>query len=238
MNRPSRRPARPAIDEPHEPPVPPEAAEWPVAPELQVNDAAVAELLWHPARRRQLAPFLGRSSTLAEAAAELGMGKPAMSYWIKRLLALGLIRPRGTTRLQRGRAVVQYRCVADCLRLSLRDAPLSSYEAIVDDSSALLREQTRQALGQALQRQSRWLEMRLQAHPATGMGIVVAPCGEGMPPDDCLHYWGRLWLAPEEARALRDELDRLWDRFSALSDRQHKRQRMLLQMVAVPEASP
>lgn len=211
-----------------------EPADWPVAPELRVTDPAAAGVLWHPDKRLYLRPFLGRSCGLAEAAALLAVRKTAMSYWIKRLLALGLIRARGQARCGR-QMVPVYRCVADRLRLRLADAPHASYEAVVDEASARWRRLTRAALGRAVARQAPWLDMCLQVDGAAGMGIVLAPSGPGAPADDMVHYWGRLWLSPQECDALREELDALWDRYAALSDARGKPRPMLLHLVSVPE---
>lgn len=209
--------------------------DWPVLPELRVTDPQAAELLWVPTKRRHLKPFLGRSSGLADAAEQLGVRKTAMSYWIKRLLALGLIRERGQA-LRGGRRVAQYRCVADRLLLSLQHAPHESYEAVFEDSSALWRKQALHALGRSIARQAPWLDMSVQAYAAAGgIGIEVTARGPDAPPDDYLHYWGRLWLTADEADALRRELDALWDRYGALADRKAKPVPMLLHLMVVPD---
>jgi predicted transcriptional regulator len=211
------------------------ACDWPVRPELRVSDPAAVELLWHQSKRIHLRPFLGRSCGLAEAAAMLGVQKTAMSYWIKRLLALGLIRPRGTE-TRGGRQVPVYRCVADRLLLRLKDAPHASYEAVCEDTSALWRQATTRALARSIERQAPWLDLSIQAGDAAGMGIVLAAHGAGAPLDDSLHYWGRFWLTADEAAALRNELDALWDRYAALSDRTSKSARTLVHLVTVPDA--
>ena len=104
--------------------------------ERRVTDPAAVQLLWQPRRRLHLRPFLGRSASLAEAARLLGLKKPAMAYWIRRLLALGLIEPAPPGR-ERGRDVPRYRCVADRLRVSLAQAPLDSQEAVFAETDAL-----------------------------------------------------------------------------------------------------
>ncbi|MDT7836212.1 hypothetical protein [Aquabacterium sp. OR-4] len=211
---------------------PGDAYAWVAAAELQITDPAAAALLWQPTQRLHLRPFLGRAAGLADAAALLGMKKPAMSYWIKRLLELGLIRPCAP--LLRGRhRLPQYRCVADRLVVSLRDAPLASYEAAFEDMGAHWQAMARPALGAALARQARWLALQISLREG-GLATQVVSEGPGAPADDYLFCWGRLWLAARERDALRSELDALWEKYAALSD-QAKPTATLLHLLAVPE---
>lgn len=210
------------------------ADDWPVLPELRVTDPQAAEVLWLHAKRRHLKPFLGRSSGLADAARQLGMQKTAMAYWIKRLLALGLIRERGHVR-SGPRRVPQYRCVADRLLLDLQHAPLAGYEAVFEDTSTLWRQQLHHALGRSIARQSAWLDMCVKPDGHDGIGIEITARGPGAPPDDYLHYWARLWLTADEAAALRRDLDALWERYAALADRHGKPVPVLLHLAAVPD---
>lgn len=214
-----------------------DTSEWAVLPELKVSDAAAVEVLWHAAKRRHLRPFLGRSAGLADAAALLGIKKTAMSYWINRLLDVGLIRPRGIA--QRGRhRLPQYRCIADRLRVALADAPLQSYEGVFDDTAARWQPQARDALARALARQGPSLELTIEAAGPGGLTTTLLPGAE--PPsgtDDFVYYWGRLWLTAAERDRLREELDALWERYTALSDQARKPCATLLHLLGVPEPS-
>jgi hypothetical protein len=192
-------------------------ADWTPAEELQVSDPAAVALLWHPAKRVHLRPFIGRSAGLADAARSLGVKKTAMSYWIRRLLDTGLIRPCAGAP-GRGRQVPQYRCIAERLRISLADAPLASHEAMFDDVDARWHPQTRQALGRAIARQAPWLDLVIESSGPAGLAT-------------------QLWLEAGERDRLREELDALWSRYAALSDRAAKPHAVLVHMVAVPEGS-
>lgn len=55
------------------------------AAELHVTEPAAVALLWHPAKRAHLRPFVGQAAGLAGAARLLGVQKTAMSYRIRRL---------------------------------------------------------------------------------------------------------------------------------------------------------
>lgn len=212
-----------------------DANDWTPAEELRVTDPAAVALLWHPAKRVHLRPFIGRSAGLADAARSLGVKKTAMSYWIRRLLDTGLIRPCAAA--PAGRPVPRYRCVADRLRISLADAPLASHEAMFDDVDARWHPQTRQALGRAIARQAPWLDLVIESTGPAGLATELVPNGPGAPPDDFLYYRGRLWLDAAERDRLRAELDALWSRYAALSDRADKPHAVLVHMVAVPEGT-
>jgi hypothetical protein len=208
--------------------------DWPA--ELKVTAPAAVEVLWHPAKRRHLAPFLGQSAGLADAARSLGVKKTAMSYWVRRLLDVGLIRLSDIEQRTRHK-VPRYRCIADRLRISLADAPLSSHEAVFDDTDARWHPLARRALARSVARQAPWLDMVVEANGAKGLGVQLLPHGTGAPRDDFLYYWGRLWLTAAECDALRDSLDSLWSQYCALSDKENKPQTMLFHLVAVPDSS-
>ena len=127
--------------------------DWTAQPELTVTDPAAVAVLWHAAKRLHMRPFLGKSAGLAEAAASLGIKKTAMSYWIDRLLDLGLIRLSSVERGPRHK-VARYRCVADCFRVRLADVPLSSHEGMFDDVDGRWHAQARQALARSQARQA------------------------------------------------------------------------------------
>jgi hypothetical protein len=211
-------------------------APWSPAAELHVNDAEAVGILWHPARRVHLRPFLGRAAALGEAARQLGIKKPAMSYWVTRLLTVGLIRPSGHARVGRQR-VPTYRCVADRLRVRLQDAPLSSYEGVFEDSSVRWQPLLVRALARSVSRQAPSLELTIHAEGPGGLVTTLLPVAGETLRDDFLYCWGRLWLEPAERDALRTELDALWERYAALSNADHKRCATLVHLVSVPDAA-
>jgi DNA-binding transcriptional ArsR family regulator len=209
---------------------------WSPAAELRVTGADAVTILWHPAQRLHLRPFIGRAASLGEASQQLGVKKPAMSYWIGRLLAAGLIRPCGPARVGRQR-VPTYRCVADRLRVSLKDAPLTSYESVFEDISARWQPASLQALACAVARQAPLLDLTIYIDGPGGLGTTVLPRSGQAPQDDFVYYWARLWLTPTERDALRAELDALWDRWSALSHADTKPCATLVHLVHVGEAT-
>ncbi len=202
--------------------------------ELRVSDPAIAEVLWHPAKRVHLRPFLGASAGLAEAAAALGVKKTAMSYWIGKLLALGLIRGCGHDPRSRRKLPI-YRCIADRLLLSLGDAPMSSLEGVFDDIDARWHPRARAALARSLARQAPWMDLMIEITPRGGMATNLVPNGDAKHADDFVYNWGRLWLTGAERDMLRNELNVLWDKYSQLTDAANKPHPVLMHLVAVPD---
>lgn len=209
---------------------------WSPAPDLVVTDPAAIEVLWYPTKRVHLKPFLGKACDLAGATAELGIKKTAMSYWIDRLLEVGLIRQTHVEKRMRHR-VPFYRCVADCLRVELKDAPMASYEGVFDDFQQRWGPSAKRALAESLARQAPQLELSFAARPPAGPLSTIMPKTGEVPPDDFLYYWARFWLTKEESLQLRQELDALWDKYAALSDATRKTEQVLVHMVHVQEAS-
>ncbi|BDP43432.1 hypothetical protein DAETH_34010 (plasmid) [Deinococcus aetherius] len=100
---------------------------------LVVHDPEQAAFLVDATRKRLLAPFLGRERTVREAAVELREKPSGMSYWVGRMLDLGLLREAGTRR-ERGRSVRLYRSAADVFHIP--------FEVIPGDAFLLARQQT------------------------------------------------------------------------------------------------
>ena len=213
----------------------PIAPEWMAAPEHLVVDPAAIEVLWHPAKRLHLKPFIGKCADLAAAAAELGIRKPAMSYWIDRLLEVGLIRQTHVEKRLRHR-VPFYRCVADHLRVGLVDAPLASYDDVFDEFQRRWATHSRQALAEALARQAPHLELHIRPGGAAGLATSILPRPGAVPQDDFIYYWARLWLTADENRQLRDELDALWEKYAALSDESGKPEQVVMHLLQAPES--
>lgn len=78
----------------------------------RVTDPRQAVIVADPVRSSFLRPFLGRTSTVTAAAAEVGCSANAMLYRVRRMLAAGVLRVVGT-RPRAGRAVTLYRSSHD-----------------------------------------------------------------------------------------------------------------------------
>lgn len=60
--------------------------------ELVITNPKAAEFLIDPVSSEHLSPFMLGEKSLSQAAAELGLGKSRMSYWVKKLLEFNLIK--------------------------------------------------------------------------------------------------------------------------------------------------
>jgi len=207
---------------------------WQAVEELVVTEPAAIEILWYPKKRIHLTPFLGHSTDLAGATSRLGIKKSAMSYWIDRLLAAGLIRVERVEKRTRHQ-VPYYRCVADRLRVALVDAPLESYEGVFDEFSQRWQGFAKSALARSLARQSKEVELIIAAGGASGISTTILPRAGAQPRDDFIYYWARLWLSTEEQQSLERDLNALWDKYALLSDKEHKPQTVLIHLIKVPE---
>lgn len=207
---------------------------WQAVPEWAVDVPAALEILWGAHKRRYVLPFLGRESSLAEAAAEVAAKKPAMSYWIDRLLEAGLIRLTAVAHVGRHR-VSRYRCVADRLRVSLRDAPLESFESVCAEFSARWRQLADRALARAVAAQAPDMELVITRDPVAGALTRLLPRSGAAPDDDYIDYWARLWLSPQDQAELRRDLDALWDKYEQRTDRAAHGSSVLMHLMVVPE---
>lgn len=210
------------------------STDWPVAGELLVNEPDAIEVLWYPKKRQYLKPFLGKSTDLAGAARELGIKKNVMSYWIDRLLAVGLIREVHVEKRPRHKLRF-YRCVADKLRVGLMNAPLASYEDVFENFHSRWKQHALTALAESLERQSHELELCITASGASGVFSTIMPKPGSTLRDDFIYYWARLWLTEAERAALQAEMDALYDKYAALSNQDAKREQVLLHLIQVPE---
>lgn len=208
---------------------------WTPAPELTVTDPAAIEILWHANKRIHLKPFLGRSADLAGASQELGIKKTAMSYWIDRLLEAGLIRIERVEKRSR-HLLTYYRCVADRLRVGLTAAPLESYEAVFDDFGRRWDGLLKSAMARSLAQQAADLELCFSSQGTAGPFTTILPRDGRTPADDFIFYYARLWLTEGEKRSLNAELNALYDKYAALSDKVNKPVPALLHLVEVREA--
>lgn len=211
------------------------AQAWQPADEQVVTEPAAVDILWRPAKRRHLVPFIGREASLAQAATEVKAKKTAMSYWIDRLLEAGLIRVARVAQVGRNR-VPYYRCVADRLKVSLQDAPLESYESICTEFSARWRRLSDDALARAAARQAPCMELLIQRDPVAGALTLLQPRADAEVRDDYVFYWARLWLSAADREELRRDLDALWDKYERRTDRSLHDSPLLMHLQMVPEA--
>lgn len=187
----------------------------PAGEALRIEDPAVAAFLTDRVRSRHLDPFLGREATVAEAAKALGLGATRMSYWVGKLLDLGLIAQVGTRTQARHRVRV-YRSVGDSFVLSL-DLLASSDVEVLEQYFAPVWRRFLTSLAQAGRRsEAGWLVRFARTGDQAGFEIV--PSSGDLEDARIFNAWAKLSLTREQATRLRHDLGELLERYAALQD--------------------
>lgn len=173
-------------------------------------DADAAALLVDTRRNRFLMPFLARERGVSDVAAELGVGKSLVSYWVGRMCRLGLLQPVAAEGRRR-----RYRSTADHFQVPLEDVPLDSLEAILgaqmDPDYARLKAAL---LRTALRFGPRWHYVARRTPHGVFQGLV--PRDGTLADAQIVNYRSRLSLTREQAAQLRAELVALNERYAAL----------------------
>ena len=181
------------------------------SPPQVVTDPEQVAFLTDPRLRAFATPFLARSASVSQVAAELNVKVNAMLYRVQQLQACGLLR---VDRLESraGRAVRHYRCVADALFVPFSATPFETPEAQVRQSEALLHHAFAQALGAERQRQrleGNW--GTLLSRDAVGNvnveSVDLAARSARAPSDPLpLSVWSSLRLRPDTATVFAERL--------------------------------
>lgn len=185
-----------------------------------ITDQKVAVFLMDRTKSRHLDPFLGRDCTLSEAAAELGLGKTRMSYWVTRLLALGLIEVVRTELRGRHRVRV-YRSASDSFAMPLELLPASDVEILEGYFKPIWR-QLLHSLARAGRKNASGWHIRFLRRDTLPSFQIVPNTGD-LEDARIFNVWARLSLTDEQATRLRAELQTLLESYTAAS---------------VPEAKP
>ena len=189
----------------------------------RVQSEEQAQLLSDPGGSRFLHPFIGRENTVAAAAQTLGCSLQTMHYRVKQLLAVGLLE---VVRVQKraGRAVKHYRAVSDAFFVP---DDLTHYADLEERFLADLRP--------TLAAIARGLAEGIRCEGRTGQclfqdgreGVASYGCVERL--DQVIEFnldypykrpntdrRGDIYLTDEEARALGQELNSLFERYVQL----------------------
>ena len=190
-----------------------------------------AALLVDARRNRFLMPFLARARGVSEVAAELGVGKSLVSYWVGRMCRLGLLQPVAAEGRRR-----HYRSSADAFEVPLEDVPLESLEAILGAQMDPDYERLKTALLRtALRFGPRW---NYVVHP-TPQGVFqgLVPREGTLADAQIVNYRSQLRLTREQAAELRAELLALNERYAALQQPgERSGPRVLLWVAAVADS--
>lgn len=114
---------------------------------LVLESAEAATFVTLPASGRYFTAFLARDRAPAEVARELGVDIGSVTYRVKQMLRLGLIRPTQKV-ARRGRAIQYYRSVADSVFAPMELTPVSTVRELFHAS----RSDSRRTLDQSVER--------------------------------------------------------------------------------------
>ncbi len=173
--------------------------------------AEAAKLLISTTNVRHLYPFMGKETSLAEAAQAIKLSKSHMSYWLNKLLRLELIEQ---TRIEkRGKHNVPlYQATADVFTVPIESIPVESDEDILEmhtkdfdqiERRSIIRSASTNAEGWHI-RFSREDRMLPQMLPSTGEMEMAK----------ILNKWGCLSLTDEQAKNFRGELLEMLKRYA------------------------
>lgn len=198
--------------------------------ELWITDQKVAVFLMDREKSRHLDPFLGQDCTLKGAAAQLGLGKTRMSYWVTRLCALGLIEVVRTELHLRHRVRI-YRSVADSFVLPLELLPATDVE-VLEHYFKPVWQQFLVSLSHAGRKNASGWHVRLLRRAALPSFQIVPNTGDL---EDARIYnaWARLSLTVQQAAELRAELKALLERYAAQEMPEAKRHLLHLATVEI-----
>lgn len=102
---------------------------------VQVSDAQVAKALTDKRVWRLMGLFFGEPVPLKVAADELRMTLPALSYWVDKLLGLGLIKIERVEK-RKGRAIKYYQAAAEHFFVPFHLTTSDTLEALLDATTA------------------------------------------------------------------------------------------------------
>lgn len=177
---------------------------------VDISDHAIAEFLSDRKRSRHLDPFLARESSVAAAAAVLGISPQRMHYWTRQLLGLRLIRLVRTEAAGRQRTRI-YRSVADSFNVPLELLPTSDFETLGLHFEPIWQTFLRSVAHAGRKYASGWCVRyaRLGADAA----FHIVPTSAPEPDLPFMNDWARLRLTRQQARSLRHDLDTLLQQY-------------------------
>lgn len=189
------------------------------ASSLTITDPKIAAFLNDTTKNRFLAPFIARERSLSESANIVDVKLNAMTYWVKRLLEMNLIK-QTRNEARKGSSVRYYRSTADEIIVPGDLIPKESYEAVLQEQMQpmfehLIRANVRSALKQ---HPGGW-NLHFYRRPD---GVVWRedkpdlPGGRRALPLPALNDWYRPVLTKESAKKLEAELIELLERYQVI----------------------
>lgn len=161
---------------------------------------------------RHLIPFMVREASLAEAARAIHISKSHMSYWLRKMLRLGVLE---RVRIEkRGRHNVPlYRATAEVFTVPLERVPVESDEEILTLNSRDFEKLARRSIVRSTSNNDRGWNLCFTYTDQFPQLRMLPPRGVNTEPNH-LDKWGCLALTEAQARALQGEIMGLLERYT------------------------
>jgi hypothetical protein len=177
---------------------------------LHLTSQEAAMFFVQPRHSCYLLPFMHAEISLSEAAAKCKLSKSHMSYWLNKMLALGIIEHLRTEK--RGRHNVPiYRATAQSFTVPMRQVPVSSDEEILTLNSRDFNEIERRSIIRSSSNNEGW--NLCFSYNDKFPQLRMLPANGQLPASKHLNKWGCLALTETQAQNLRAEMQALLDRY-------------------------
>lgn len=160
-----------------------------------------------------LYPFMGGEASMAEAARRVGVSKSRMSYWLRKMLRMGVIEQTRVER--RGKHDVPlYRATAETFTVSTDRVPAATDEEILTLNSRTFEAMERRSIVRSSSNNRPGWKLRLSFEERVPR-LQMIPPDSSVEEGDVFNKWGCLALTAQQAAALRAELNELLQRYAA-----------------------
>jgi DNA-binding MarR family transcriptional regulator len=185
-----------------------------------VQNSEAADALLRPATFRLFVAFLGVERNLSDAAKTLNVPSSSLKYHVDKFIKWGLLEVK-RTQSRRGKSIKFYQAVSNRFFIPFAKTSMQDLETLMQFMQAELQDQFTQDLVRA----------GLKLNPEAALGGTCIHLLENQrfsldfsptPPSDWQEpsfgfaplwtSWTTVFLSPEEAQTLHDELQRLWQR--------------------------
>ena len=195
---------------------------------LSITNPEAARILTEGKSAQFLVPFIKRPLSLSDAAKELGVKLPKLSYHVKRFLTLGLLEVTATER-RGGRSVKLYQSAAQHFSVPFYLTSSETLEQLVTELTALENRRFRRELARALQNFVPDWSFYVSCNESNSVSFSLKPdkkyLAQGMTTDSLLldrnepaivSNEGRMLLDFDTAKKFQHDLVELYERYMGL----------------------
>jgi hypothetical protein len=181
-----------------------------VRPTLHLTNKEAAMFFAQPRQYWHLLPFMRHEVSLSQAAEQCKLTKSHMSYWLNKMLDLGIIECLRIEKHGRHNVPI-YRATALTFTVPMQQVPVSSDEEILTLNSRDFNEIERRSIVGSSSNNQGWnlCFSFVERFPQ----LRMVPADGSTPQTKHLNKWGCLALSQTQAQALRLEMEALLDRY-------------------------